>query len=49
LKRRVFRLELKIDRVGEERRESGSWFQIVGAAKEKDLRPSSVLVKGMTS
>ena len=28
------------------RREIGRLFQTVGAAKEKDLRPSSVLIKG---
>lgn len=31
------------------RREIGRWFQTVGAAKEKDLRPSSDLIKGTES
>jgi len=37
--------------VGEraERRERGSWFQIVGAAKEKERQPSSDLMKGTSN
>ena len=35
--------------LGMERRESGREFQIVGAAKEKERRPISVLTNGLDS
>ena len=47
-KRNVFRLERKESREVQERRERGREFPIVGAAKEKDLRPRASLTSGTT-
>jgi len=41
--------EWKVDIDGAERTERGRRFQTVGAAKENDLQPSLVLMKGTTS
>jgi hypothetical protein len=48
-KRWVFSLEVKIGNDREVRIERGKEFHMVGAEKEKDLRPRAVLMKGTSS
>ena len=44
-----FNCFLKPKRVLEDLIWSGNWFQIVGAAKEKDLQPIADLISGTSS
>ena len=47
-KRTVFRLERKESRETQEQRERGREFQMVGAAKQNDVRPRASLISGIT-